>query len=102
MPFITKPFIDLLWDSSAESALTLATGPAGVTPLPGVYASSLSPIIRRFLREGHRDLRSLIGAAPSATIVPGKKVIAVDPNGQSFRNINTPSDLREAVLNHVL
>jgi molybdopterin-guanine dinucleotide biosynthesis protein A len=67
----------------------------GLEPFPGVYAVRLLPILRDFLRSDRRPTRFLEVCRPQ--ILSETEVHALDPEGRSFFNLNTPGDLAQAV-----
>lgn len=93
MPLIPQAVIELLWNQSADSILTLPEGPFGIVPLPGVYSRLLLPAIRRCLRNGRRDLLCLNETSPSPTIISREALATADPKGYSLQNINTRDNL---------
>lgn len=59
------------------------------------YPRSLLPIIEECLRRGRRDLRALLDVAP-LRFLEEEEVRQIDPELNSFKNVNTPEDLQEA------
>jgi molybdopterin-guanine dinucleotide biosynthesis protein A len=64
--------------------------PWGLEPFPGVYAVRLLPALGDFLRRDRRLSRFLEGCHPQ--ILSETAVLAQDPEGRSFFNLNTPQD----------
>jgi molybdopterin-guanine dinucleotide biosynthesis protein A len=63
-------------------------------PFPGVYAVRLLPALQDFLQTDRRPTRFLEVCRPQ--IVSETEVLALDPEGRSFFNLNTPRDLKRA------
>jgi molybdopterin-guanine dinucleotide biosynthesis protein A len=68
--------------------------PRGLEPFPGVYAVRLLPTLQDFLRADRRPTRLLEVCRPQ--ILPESEVQALDPDGLSFFNLNTPRELSQA------
>jgi molybdenum cofactor guanylyltransferase len=66
----------------------------GLEPFPGLYAVRLLPALQDFLRTDRRPTRFLEMCRPQ--IVSETEVAALDPEGRSFFNLNTPGDLNRA------
>jgi molybdopterin-guanine dinucleotide biosynthesis protein A len=66
----------------------------GLEPFPGVYSTRLRPTLGNFLQTDRRLTRFLEGCRP--LILPETQVQALDPQGHSFFNLNTPQDLHQA------
>ena len=68
--------------------------PRGLEPFPGVYAVRLLPALQDFLQSDRRPTRFLEGCRPE--ILSEAEVLALDADGRSFFNLNTPGDLNRA------
>lgn len=65
--------------------------PRGLEPFPGVYSVRLLPALQDFLQTDRRPTRFLEICRPQ--IISEAEVLALDPEGRSFFNLNTPQDL---------
>lgn len=70
-------------------------GAGGLQPLLAAYRRGCAPAIERLLADGPAPAALLAGAVPSV-IVPPARWQAADPDGRSFVNVNTMSDLAAA------
>jgi molybdopterin-guanine dinucleotide biosynthesis protein A len=68
--------------------------PSGMEPFPGVYSVRLLPALQDFLRTDRRPTRFLEVCRPQ--VLSETEVLALDPEGRSFFNLNTPRDLHRA------
>lgn len=68
--------------------------PRGLEPFPGVYSVRLLPALQDFLQSDRRPTRFLEVCRPQ--VLSATEVLALDPEGQSFFNLNTPGDLHRA------
>ena len=68
--------------------------PRGLEPFPGVYSVRLLPALQDFLQADRRPTRFLEVCRPQ--VLSETEVLALDPEGRSFFNLNTPGDLNRA------
>ena len=68
--------------------------PRGLEPFPGLYAVRLLPALQNFLQTDRRPTRFLESCRPQ--VLSETEVLALDPDGRSFFNLNTPQDLHQA------
>lgn len=68
---------------------------AGLQPLLAAYRRRALPALEKLLRSGSMPTSALVSVV-RARIVPPEAWRAVDPEGLSFLNVNTPEDLMEA------
>jgi len=68
--------------------------PRGLEPFPGVYSVRLLPALQNFLQTDRRPTRFLEICRPQ--VLSETEVLALDPEGRSFFNLNTPGDLQRA------
>ena len=66
----------------------------GLEPFPGVYSVRLLPALQNFLQTDRRPTRFLEVCRPQ--FLSEAEVLALDPEGRSFFNLNTPQDLLQA------
>lgn len=64
--------------------------------LLALYPRSILPIVKEQLLQGRRDLRCLLKIAP-VQFVEEAQLLQIDPQLQSFMNINTPEELRHVL-----
>ncbi len=88
-PFLQPALIRLLVERAQGGAIVVPTWAGRRQPLPAVYPTSLIPELERRLRAGRLRLGEL-GELPGARVVPEEEVRRADPDGLSFRNVNTP------------
>jgi molybdopterin-guanine dinucleotide biosynthesis protein A len=100
LPFLQPRLLSHL----IERALALPPGPRvaapqtaeGRQPLVGLYHQSCLPHMRKFLDQGRRKVDELIELGVIWEGVPEAELRAIDPELDSFFNVNTPEDLAEA------
>jgi molybdopterin-guanine dinucleotide biosynthesis protein A len=98
---VDNPFLApaLLAELAARTRRTsrpavVCRSPWGLEPFPGIYSVRLLPALRDFLQADRRPTRFLEVCRPQILSEP--EVLALDPEGQSFFNLNTPRDLHLA------
>jgi molybdopterin-guanine dinucleotide biosynthesis protein A len=95
MPGLASPALGLLVDAfrarpGAEAAAFM--GPRGAEPLPAIYARTLLARVHARLDAGERALHPLLDGAAVAR-VDAAALAALDPDGLTLANVNTPDDL---------
>jgi molybdopterin-guanine dinucleotide biosynthesis protein A len=95
MPFVTSQLLAfmILHYQDGVMLVPLVNGYPQVTL--AIYPRSILPIIDDLIRQGSRDLRSLLDVAP-VSYMDGEELRLVDPQLQSFVGVNTPEELRQA------
>jgi molybdopterin-guanine dinucleotide biosynthesis protein A len=98
---VDNPFLapDLLAALAARArhtahAAVVCRSPRGLEPFPGVYSLRLLPALQNFLQTDRRPTRFLEVCRPQ--VLSETEVLALDPEGRSFFNLNTPQDLHRA------
>jgi molybdopterin-guanine dinucleotide biosynthesis protein A len=64
--------------------------------LLAIYPRSVLPFVKEQLLQGRRDLRCLLNIAP-VQFVEEAQLRQIDPQLRSFKNINTPEELRQVL-----
>jgi molybdopterin-guanine dinucleotide biosynthesis protein A len=98
---VDNPFLvpALLAELAARAGRTsrpavVCRSPRGLEPFPGLYSVRLLATLQDFLQTDRRLTRFLEVCRP--LILPETQVQALDPEGHSFFNLNTPQDLHRA------
>jgi molybdopterin-guanine dinucleotide biosynthesis protein A len=92
MPFLAEGPIRLLAARRGDAPAALVEWERGLEGLHGFWSRRSLPEVERMVREGQPSLRELARSV-GAAIVPAAEWRAVDPQGRSFENANTPEDL---------
>lgn len=95
-PFVKAEIIDLLL-SKLENRFdaVIPSTPAGIEPLFAVYARRSLSQVERHLKEKKFRIRKVF-AKSRVCVVPAEEVAVVDPDFETFININTKKDLDRA------
>ena len=95
LPFLSPALLAALREQAPE-ADALAPRPAGrAEPLCARYAVRLRAAVEARLAGGRLALHELLAEAATAWLDDGE-LAALDPDGMSFVNLNSPHDLRRA------
>jgi molybdopterin-guanine dinucleotide biosynthesis protein A len=95
-PFLAPALLAALAARAGQTSrpAVVCRSPRGLEPFPGVYAVRLLPALQNFLQTDRRPTRFLEICRPQ--VLSETEVLALDPEGRSFFNLNTPGDLQRA------
>ena len=95
-PFLSPALLAALAARASRTSrpAVVCRSPWGLEPFPGVYSIRLLPALQDFLQADRRPTRFLEICQPQ--ILSETEVLALDPEGRSFFNLNTPRDLNRA------
>lgn len=94
MPYMQPALVSFMLSQPLDDALLVPLVEHVPQVLLAVYPHAVLPHIEACLREGRRDLRSLLAVCP-VHYLEEEQLRAVDPLLRSFVNINTPEDLQQ-------
>ncbi len=94
-PFLEPGLLQALVDRRGATPVVVPVIKGNPQPLPGLYSTDCIATIERLLREGHRALRDLLGAAP-LMLLPETQVRSLDPELRSFVDLDTLEQLHQA------
>jgi molybdopterin-guanine dinucleotide biosynthesis protein A len=89
MPFLNKRFIEHLCNYTDEAVIPVWKGRAEV--LHAVYSEPLLDTLQKSISQGRYKVTDALGDLEVRYINEGE-IARFDPNGDSFRNVNTPAD----------
>ncbi len=91
MPFLSAELVRLICTRATLGDLILPIGSSGHEPLHALYSKSCLPIMEQVLDAGQRRIQRIFRQLRVVEI-PAEELQQVDPQEQSFRNINTPEE----------
>lgn len=91
MPLLSADIIGRICTDSDRGDVVIPQGQSGLEPLHALYAKSCVPAIESVLDRGDRRI---VGFFPQVAVhqIPREDLASLDPEGISFRNINTPQE----------
>lgn len=97
LPFIRAPFLEGICAIAVREApdAVVPRTPDGWQPLAAVYATRSAPIVRQRLEAGDLQTNRILDRLRVREVGP-IELAALDPDGLTFFNINTPDDYRRA------
>lgn len=100
MPYLNPDLVSLLSLSLSQKTRAVVCSIDGfVYPFPGLYSKAILPDVEKALHERRLSVWQLLKKV-RATIISSGKVRAVDPNLDSFVNVNEPRDLLARRVDH--
>ncbi len=97
MPFLRTDLVRFFVTLDESADIVMASIGSTLQPLHAVYAKRVLPHLERMAMNGELKIQKVI-AEPSlrCRIVQPSEWSLLDPDAQSFRNVNTPADLDAA------
>ena len=97
MPFVQPALISFLLSQPLTEALLIPRVEQKPQVLLAVYPRTALQSVEACLKEGRRDLRSLLKVCP-VRYLEEAQLRAVDPQLRSFVNVNTPEELQRSAI----
>lgn len=91
MPFVSAKVVRYLCDQAERGDLVIPNSDSGHEPLHALYRKRCLPAMEAVLDAGRQRI-ALFFDQVKVVDVPHKKLKSLDPEGYSFKNINTPED----------
>ncbi|WP_432821499.1 formate dehydrogenase accessory sulfurtransferase FdhD [Trichloromonas sp.] len=91
MPFLSAPVIRQLCARGDQGDVVIPRSGHGLEPLHALYSKLCLPAIEQVLDAGRRKIIQFFHEV-QVVEVPAAELLQVDPEGMSFRNINTPQE----------
>ena len=95
LPFVAPALLAALRDRAPGADAVAPRSARGIEPLCARYARALLPIVDARVRAGELAIHELLEQGGVDWIAAGE-LAALDPDGRSFFNVNTPEDLARA------
>ena len=94
-PFLAPALLNALIVRRQPDAMTLPETERGPQPMPGLYPTTIASEIASLLEGGRAAMRDLTATA-QVELLTIDEVRTLDPDGRSFRDMDTPEDLTAA------
>jgi len=95
LPFVAPALLAALRDRAPWADAVAARSARGAEPLCARYGRALKPVIDERVRAGDLAVHEVLERR-SVDWIEGADLLALDPPGRSFFNVNTPEDLARA------
>lgn len=95
VPFLDPAIARLLVETARTCDAAVPEWEGRLQPLQAVYRTSVQPLLVQQLEEGRRRPVDLFDRVRTV-IIPETTLRAIDPEGRSFLNMNTPEDYERA------
>ena len=96
VPFLNPEIAALLLERARDADVAVPEWEGRLQPLQAVYRTSVQPLLQQQLTEGRRRPVDLFDRVRTV-VVREEELRAVDPEGRSFLNMNTPEDYQRAL-----
>jgi molybdopterin-guanine dinucleotide biosynthesis protein A len=93
MPFVSPGMLSFLLSQPLTDAVLVPIVNNIPQVLLALYPRSILPFVEERIRQGRRDLRSLLEIAP-VQYISEDRLCQIDPHLRSFINVNTPEELQ--------
>jgi molybdenum cofactor guanylyltransferase len=101
MPFLNPAVIRYLVSLKGPADIVIVRVNQGLQPTHAVYSRRCLPVFEEMVRTGRLKVQDIVGRPLlKVRIVEEGELREIDPNGQSFLNVNTPADLEAVRLVH--
>jgi molybdopterin-guanine dinucleotide biosynthesis protein A len=97
MPFLNQAVIAQFTSRRATADIVMAKLAAKLHPMHALYGKRCLPLLEQMIQAGQLKIQELV-SHPSLRVqyVTEVDLLAIDPSGRSFQNVNTPADLEAA------
>ena len=97
MPFLDPKVVEYVIGLKEESDVVMARLENGLQPMHALYSKRCLPVVEEMVRARHLKIQEIV-SHPSLKVrlITTVELTRIDPEGRSFLNVNTPSDLEDA------
>lgn len=97
MPFLDRAVIAQFTSRSATADIVMAKLAARLHPMHALYGKRCLPLLEQMIQARQLKIQELVShASLRVQYVTEMDLLAIDPSGRSFQNVNTPADLEAA------
>lgn len=101
MPFLNPAVIRYLVSLKGPADIVIVLVRQGLQPTHALYSRRCLPVFEEMVRTGRLKVQDCIGhPSIKVRLVGYEELREIDPEGHSFLNVNTPTDLEEVRLLH--
>ena len=97
MPFLDRTVIAQFTSRRATADIVMAKLAAQLHPMHALYGKRCLPVLEQMIQARQLKIQELVShASLRVQYVTEADLLAIDPSGRSFQNVNTPADLEAA------
>ena len=97
MPFLDPAVIAQFTSRRATADIVMAKLAAQLHPMHALYDKQCLPVVEQMIRAHQLKIQEIVShASLRVRYVTEADLLAIDPSGRSFKNVNTPADLEVA------
>jgi molybdenum cofactor guanylyltransferase len=97
MPFLDRTVIAQFTSRRATADIVMAKLAAQLHPMHALYGNRCLPVLEQMIQARQLKIQELVShASLRVQYVTEADLLAIDPSGRSFQNVNTPADLEAA------
>ena len=97
MPFLDPAVIAQFTSRRATADIVMAKLRARLHPMHALYGKQCLPVVEQMIRAQQLKIQEIVSnASLRVRYVTEADLLAIDPSGRSFQNVNTPADLEVA------
>ncbi|MBX3327452.1 MAG: molybdenum cofactor guanylyltransferase [Nitrospira sp.] len=97
MPFIRADLVQYMVGKKDHADLIVAYWHGRLQPTHAIYSRNCLPVVEELMRTGELKIQRLLAVpALRVCLITEDEIRTIDPEGRSFQNVNTPSDLNRA------
>jgi molybdopterin-guanine dinucleotide biosynthesis protein A len=97
MPFLNPQAVQYVVNVKADADIVMAQRESGLQPMHALYSKWCLPVIEEMIGAHHLKIHELAAhSSLNVRLISKAELSLVDPDGRSFLNVNTPSDLKAA------
>jgi molybdenum cofactor guanylyltransferase len=97
MPFLDPAVIAQFTGRRATTDIVMAKLAGRLHPMHALYGKRCLPVVEQMIRTRQLKIQEMVSQASlRVRYVTEADLVAIDPSGRSFQNVNTPADLEAA------
>jgi molybdopterin-guanine dinucleotide biosynthesis protein A len=97
MPFLDPAVIAQFTSRRATADIVMAKLAAQLHPMHALYGKQCLPVVEQMIGARQLKIQEIVShASLRVRYVTEADLLAIDPSGRSFKNVNTPADLEVA------
>jgi molybdopterin-guanine dinucleotide biosynthesis protein A len=97
MPFLDPAVIAQFTSRRVAADIVMAKLAARLHPMHALYGKRCLPVVEQMIRRRQLKIQEIVSQSSLLVrFITEADLVAIDPTGRSFQNVNTPADLEVA------